>query len=95
LPELRMSTNFNFLRAADVQPLQFLRHQGNITHNLGYDLSLAFTYRPLDTQNIIFRVSGAALIPANGLKAIYKTDPGLFSGPNFLYAAMINMILTY
>ena len=95
LPELRMSTNFNFLRAVAVEPLQFLRHQGNITHNLGYDLSVAFTYRPLDTQNIIFRVSGAALIPANGLKAIYRTDPGLFSGPNFLYAAMINMILAY
>jgi hypothetical protein len=95
LPELRMSTNFNFLRAVYTQPLQFLRHQGNITNNLGYDLSVAFTYRPLDTQNIIFRVSGAALIPANGLKAIYQTNPGLFSGPSFLYAAMINVIVTY
>jgi hypothetical protein len=95
LPELRMSTNANYLRAAYTQPLEFLRHQANIPNNLGYDLSVAFTYRPLDTQNIIFRVSGAALIPANGLKAIYQTNPGLFSGPNFLYAAMINMILTY
>ena len=95
LPELRMSTNFNYLRAAYTQPLEFLRHQAHISNNLGYDLSVAFTYRPLDTQNIIFRVSGAALIPANGLKAIYQTNPGLFSGPNFLYAAMINMILTY
>ena len=56
---------------------------------------MAFTYRPLDTQNIIFRVSGAALIPANGLKAIYQTNPGLFSGPSFLYAAMVNVIVTY
>jgi hypothetical protein len=95
LPELRMSTNFNFLRAAYTQPLEFLRHQGNITNNLGYDLSVAFTYRPLDTQNIIFRVSGAALIPANGLKAIYQTNPGLFSGPSFLYAAMVNVIVAY
>lgn len=95
LPELRMSTNVNYLRAAYTQPLEFLRHQAHISNNLGYDLSVAFTYRPLDTQNIIFRVSGAALIPANGLKAIYQTNPGLFSGPNFLYAAMINMILTY
>jgi len=95
LPELRMSTNFNYLRAAYTQPLEFLRHQANISNNLGYDLSVAFTYRPLDTQNIIFRVSGAALIPANGLKAIYQTNPGLFSGPSFLYAAMINVILTY
>jgi hypothetical protein len=95
LPELRMSTNFNYLRAAYTQPLEFLRHEANISNNLGYDFSVAFTYRPLDTQNIIFRVSGAALFPANGLKAIYQTNPGLFSGPSFLYAAMINMILTY
>jgi len=95
LPQLRMSTNFNFLRAVDVQPLEFLLHQANIGNNLGGDLSVAFTYRPLDTQNIIFRVSGAVLIPASGLKAIYETNPGLFSGPSFLYAAMINMILTY
>jgi hypothetical protein len=95
LPELRLSTNFNFLRAVDVQPLQFLRHQANISPNLGYDLSVAFIYRPLDTQNIIFRVSGAVLIPGSGLRTIYQTNPGLFSGPNFLYAAMVNMIVTY
>ena len=95
LPQLRMSTNFNFLRTVDVQPLEFLLHEANIGKNLGGDLSLAFTYRPLDTQNIIFRVSGAVLIPANGLQAIYQTNPGLFSGPSFLYAAMVNMILTY
>jgi len=95
LPELRMSTNVNYLRAAYTQPLEFLRHQADISNNLGYDLSVAFTYRPLDTQNIIFRVSGAALIPANGLKAIYQTNPGLFSGPSFLYAAMVNVIVTY
>jgi hypothetical protein len=94
-PELRMSTNFNFLRAAAVQPLQFLRHQQNISPNLGYDLSVAFIWRPLDTQNIIFRVSGAALIPGSGLRTIYQTNPGLFSGPNFLYAAMVNVIVTY
>jgi len=95
LPELRMSTNFNYLRAAYTQPLEFLRHQGNITNNLGYDLSVSFIYRPVDTQNIVFRVSGAALIPASGLRSIYQTNPGLFSGPSFLYAAMINMIVTY
>jgi hypothetical protein len=95
LPQLRMSTNFNFLRLVDVQPVEFLLHDTNIGKNLGGDLSVAFTYRPLDTQNIIFRVSGAVLLPAAGLKAIYQTNPGLFSGPSFLYAAMVNMILTY
>ena len=71
LPELRLSTNFNFLRLVDVQPLQFLLHEENIGKNLGGDLSVSFTYRPLDTQNIIFRISGAVLLPAAGLKAIY------------------------
>ncbi len=37
----------------------------------------------------------AVLLPAAGLKAIYQTDPGLFSGPSFLYAAMVNVIVTY
>jgi hypothetical protein len=95
LPQLRMSTNFNYLRAAYTQPLEFLLHEANISNNLGGDLSIAFTYRPLDTQNIIFRISGGVLIPANGLKQIYETNPGLFSGPSFLYTAMINLILAY
>jgi hypothetical protein len=95
LPQLRLSTNFNFLRTVDVQPLEFLLHEGNIGNNLGGDLSVAFTYRPLDTQNIVFRISGAVLLPAAGLKAIYETNPGLFSGPHFLYAALVNMIVTY
>jgi hypothetical protein len=90
-----MSTNFNFLRVVDVQPLQALRLPGNITHNLGYDLSVAFTYRPLDSQNIICQMSGAVLLPANGLRAIYSTFPGLFSNPNFLYATMFNVTLRY
>jgi hypothetical protein len=97
LPELRLSTNFDYLRFATTAPLEFLRHQGNIPDSLGYDLSVALTYRPLDTQNVIFRLSAAALLPGAGLKAIYNTAGGAtpFGSGNFLYTLMFDMILAY
>ncbi|HXQ51645.1 MAG TPA: hypothetical protein VN802_11170 [Stellaceae bacterium] len=97
LPELRFSTNANYLRFVTTAPIEFLRNQGNIPNTIGYDLSLAFTYRPLDSQNVVLRLSGAALLPGAGLKSIYNTQGGdrLFSGGNFLYSVLANMILTY
>ncbi|MGH7053604.1 MAG: hypothetical protein ACREFA_07290 [Stellaceae bacterium] len=97
LPELRLSTNLDYLRFAKTASLEFLRHQPNIPNSLGYDLSAALTYRPLDNQNIIFRLSAAALLPGAGLKAIYNTEGGgtLFGSGNFLYTLMFNMILAY
>jgi len=97
LPELRFSTNFNYLRFVNTATLQFLRNQSNIPNSIGYDLSFAFTYRPLDTQNVVLRASAAALLPGDGLKAIYNTQGGqaLFSSGNFLYSVLFNIILTY
>jgi hypothetical protein len=97
LPQLRVSTNFNYLRFADTASLEFLRNQAHIPTSIGYDLSLAITYRPLLSQNVIFRLSGAALLPGDGMKALFNTAGGetLFSGGNFLYSVLANVILTY
>ena len=97
LPELRLSTNANYLRFVTTAPIEFLRNQANIPNDIGYDLSVALTYRPLDIQNIVLRTSAAALIPGRGLKAIYNTagGTGLFSGGNFLYSVLFDVILTY
>ncbi|HTQ35351.1 MAG TPA: hypothetical protein VMI30_14385 [Stellaceae bacterium] len=97
LPELRVSTNFNYLRFADTESLEFLRHQSNIPNSIGWDLSTALTYRPLFTQNIVFRLSGAMLIPGDGTKALFNHDSGgSFLGTSgLLYSVMANMILTY
>jgi hypothetical protein len=97
LPELRLSTNCNYLRFAKTASLEFLRHQGRIPNGLGYDLSAALTYRPLDSQNVIFRLSAAALLPGAGLRAIYNTAGGQtpFGSGNFLYTLMFNVILAY
>jgi hypothetical protein len=97
LPELRVSTNFNYLAFANTSSLEFLRNQTSIPPSIGYDLSVALTWRPLQTQNIIFRLSGAALLPGNGLKALFNTNGGerLFSNGNFLYSVLANVILAY
>ena len=97
LPELRLSTNFNYLRFVHTAPLEFLRHQANIPNTLGYDLSAALTYRPLFSQNVLFRLSGAMLLPGNGLRALYNTEggAGLFGSGNYLFSVLANVIVTY
>jgi hypothetical protein len=96
-PELRFSTNFNYLAFADTQVLELLRAQGNIRNEIGYDLSAAITYRPFFSNNIVLRLSGAILLPGDGLKDLYNTtgSSSLFSGGRFLYSILGNLILTY
>ncbi len=96
LPELRISGNANYLRFVTTAPLELLRHQANIPDEIGWDLSVAATYRPLDSQNVVLRVSGATLVPGAGLNALYQTgNVSPFSGGHFLYSALFNIILTY
>jgi hypothetical protein len=96
LPELRLATNFNYLRFADTATLEFLRRQ-NVGGEIGWDFSSALTFRPLFTQNIVFRLSGGVLLPGNGLKSLYNSPggSGLFSSGNVLYSVLANVILTY
>ena len=96
LPQLRIATNFNYLRFVNTATLEYLRHQSNIPNEIGYDLSVAATYRPLDSQNVVLRVSGAVLAPGAGLNALYQTGSATpLSGGNFLYSVLFNVILTY
>ena len=96
LPQVRASANLNYLRFANTATLELLRHQSNIPNEIGYDLSVALTYRPLDSQNVVLRLSGATLVPGKGLQALYQTgNTSPFAGGNFLYSAFFNIILTY
>lgn len=92
-PELRLSTNFNYLRFNNTSSLEVLRNQGSISKEIGWDLSAAIIYRPTFIQNIVFRLSGAVLIPGDGLKDLYRTSDGVDS--RFLYSVLANLILTY
>ncbi len=97
LPELRLSTNFNYLRFANTSSLEFLRHQAAIPNGIGYDLSAALTYRPLFTNNIVLRLSGGVLLPDDGLKALFNSSGGggLFARGDALYSVLANVVLTY
>ena len=87
LPELRFSTNVNHLWFADTTTVEVARNQGPIDDKIGFDVSGAIIYRPFFHQNIVFRLSGAALIPGEGMKQLY--------GDETLYSVLGNLILTY
>ena len=61
LPELRVSTNVNYMEFDDTSVLEVARNQQEIAQEIGLDVSVAAIYRPFFTQNVVFRLSGAAL----------------------------------
>ena len=96
LPELRLSTNFNGLWFADTTILETLRNQGDIDRYIGADLSAAFIYRPFQTQNVVLRLSGAALIPGLGFDDLYAASGSPSSdAENIYYSILGNFILTF
>ena len=86
-PEWRLSSNFNQLWFDNTSVLEALRGQGGIPKSIGLDASLAAIYRPLFSQNIILRISGAVLIPGPGYEALYGDRRG--------YSLLFDLILTY
>jgi hypothetical protein len=90
-PELRLSGNLNYLQFDRTASLEALRNQGSIRREIGYDVSAALTYRPLFIQNIVFRLSGAVLLPGPGLRDLYDAQPSR----DYFYSVLANLILTY
>jgi hypothetical protein len=88
-PQSRLSTNLNYLWFDDVAVLEALRAAAPIDNDIGTDLSLAYIWRPYQTQNIVLRLSGAALFPGEGLENLYGTDD------TYYYSVLANLILTY
>jgi hypothetical protein len=87
LPTLRATLNANTVFFADTEVVEVARNQANIDKHIGYDLSIAFTYRPAMSQNIVLRMSYATLLAGDGFKALYPDDnPGYF---------LFNAILAY
>ena len=86
-PQTRLSINLNQMWFDDTSSLELARNQTNIDKNIGQDLSAALIYRPLATQNIVFRLSGAVLNPGKGFEDLY--------GSGTPYSVLANLILTY
>jgi hypothetical protein len=73
-PELRVSTNANHLWFENTATLQALRNEGSIPKAIGWDLSVATIWRPKATQNLIFRLSAAALLPGEGFRDLFDNS---------------------
>ena len=86
-PTLRVSSNFNYLGFANTTVLEVVRQQGNIGRELGLDASFALTWRPVAIQNIVTRLSVAALLPGSGYKSLF--------GDEVAYSVLGNIVLTY
>jgi len=90
-PELRLSTNANHLWFEDTATLQALRVEGSIPKEIGYDLSASTIWRPKATQNIVVRLSGAALLGGDGFDDLFDR---LGSGSDY-YSILANVVLSY
>lgn len=87
-PQTRLSFNLNQLWFADTEVLEVARNQSGISKNIGQDISAALIWRPLATQNIVVRLSAAALIPGKGFDELY-------GGSDTPYSILGNVLLTY
>jgi hypothetical protein len=87
LPEWRVSFNLNHLWFDRTETLETARNQGGIDKDIGWDVSVASVYRPLMTQNIVFRLSAAALIPGDGYAAMFDDETQ--------YTVLANLVLAY
>ena len=62
-----------------LQPHLLRRHRGRcrrcatgrVDPEIGWDLSVAIICRPYLTQNIVFRASGAVLVPGQGFNDLF------------------------
>ena len=89
LPQLRLSTNINHLNFNETDVLEVLRNEGEIRSSIGWDVSASAIYRPLMSQNVVMRLSYAALLPGKGFKDLYHTDNEHF------YTLLANITLAY
>jgi len=89
LPQLRLSTNINHLNFNETDVLEVLRNEGEIRNSIGWDMSASAIYRPMMSQNVVFRLSYAALLPGKGFKDLYHTENEHF------YTLLANLTLAY
>ncbi|HJU40465.1 MAG TPA: hypothetical protein VJ724_12880 [Tahibacter sp.] len=88
-PQSRVSGNVNGLWFDKTEILETARNQADIGRAIGTDVSVAWIWRPFFTQNVVLRLSGAALLPGDGFKNLYGDKRGSY------YTVLGNLLLTY
>ncbi len=90
-PTFRLSGNINHLWFANTATLQALRVEGSIPKSIGFDISAAAIWRPLASQNIVLRLSGAVLEPSKGFDDLFAQQ----GKEKRFYSVLANIILAY
>lgn len=90
-PTFRLSGNVNHLWFANTATVEALRVQGSIPNSIGWDVSAAAIWRPLASQNIVLRLSGAVFQPSSGFDDLFDQQGG---GSRF-YSVLGNIILAF
>lgn len=86
-PKLTAIFNVNYIQFDKVAVLESILHQNNLSHDVGFDYSIALRYRPLLIDNIIFTGGFSVLTPGHGFRDIYQA--------NTLFSSFMNLTLTY
>ena len=89
-PQVRVLGNISKLNFMNTAVLGVLRNQAPPSRDLGVDVSVGVQYRPFMSQNVVFNVSAAALLPGKGLKQLYEEGK---RGPQ--YSVLMNLLVTY
>jgi hypothetical protein len=90
-PRIRVSANINHLSFEDTAVLQTLRQEHSIPTSLGWDYSIAATYRPKNSQNLVFRAAVAIFDPGSGFSDLFSNS----NGDSRYYSVLLNAILTF
>jgi hypothetical protein len=90
-PELRVSGNANHLWFENTATLKALRNEGSIPKAIGWDLSAAATLRPKATQNLVFRLSAAALLSGKGFRDLFDNR----NRHRNYYSVLANVIVAF
>ena len=86
-PQMRLSLNLNQLWFDNTATVELARNQGPIDSAIGQDVSVAFTYRPLVSQNVVIRLSAAALLTGAGYEQLFGSETP--------YSVLANILLSY
>jgi hypothetical protein len=84
---LKLVTNFSYMRFHHTEPLQFLLFQSQIPASLGFDYGMGVVYRPILSDNMVITGGVSGLTPGSGLRRIYtsKTLVSAFTAIRFQF----------
>jgi hypothetical protein len=97
-PKLVAEANVNWIRFDTTAPLEYVLFQPSIPHEVGWDASLGFRYRPFLNDNVVVVLGGALFFPGAGFKEIYSSSCQTFqcgASSKTLYQGFAALTLVY